>query len=172
MLSVAVLIVFSNSLQVPLLLDDYPTIPGNPSIRNLTPLASVLFPPPHVYSAGRPLLNLSFALNHAIGGTAVGGYHIFNVLIHATAALVFFGVVRRALLLPMFSGRVQGAAAPLAFVIAGLWALHPLQTNAVTYISQRAESLMGLFYLLTLYSFLRSVTGGSAGWKVASIVAC
>jgi protein O-mannosyl-transferase len=169
----AVLIVFSNSLQVPFLLDDFPTIPGNPSIQKLSPLSSVLFPPPHVYSAGRPLLNLSFALNHAIGGMAVGGYHIFNVLIHAAATLVLFGLVRRGLMLPGINARVQRAAAPLAFIIAGLWALHPLQTNSVTYISQRAESLMGLFYLLTLYCFLRGISSAAGmPWKIASIAAC
>jgi hypothetical protein len=58
-------------------------------------------------------------------------------------------------------------------VAALLWTLHPLQTEAVTYISQRAESLMGLFYLLTLYGFIRSVTAESRNcWLILSVAAC
>ena len=53
-----------------------PTIPGNASITRLSAITSVLFPPPEVYSAGRPVLNLSFALNHAIGGTAAGAGNV------------------------------------------------------------------------------------------------
>ena len=54
--------------------------------------------------------------------------------------------------------RFGEAALPLAACVALLWTLHPLQTESVTYISQRAESLMGLFYLVTLYGFIRSVS--------------
>ena len=53
--------------------------------------------------------------------------------------------------------RFGDAATPLALAVAILWAVHPLQTSAVTYVVQRAESLMGLFYLLTLYGFVRGV---------------
>ena len=62
----------------------------------------------------------------------------------------------------------------LAWVIALLWAVHPLQTEAVTYLSQRVESLMGLFYLLTLYGFIRGARaqGSSGFWFAVSIVAC
>ena len=93
LLVLAVLVAFSNSLSVPFLLDDITTIAGNPTIRSLLPIKSVLFPPPEIYSAGRPVLNLSFALNHAIGGTAVGGYHVVNLAIHVAAVLVLFGLV-------------------------------------------------------------------------------
>ena len=64
---------------------------------------------------------------------------------------------RPADVLAAVDARSMGAAAatPLALVIALLWAVHPLQTESVTYIVQRAESLMGLFYLLTLYCFIR-----------------
>ena len=70
--------------------------------------------------------------------------------------------------------RFGGAATPLALAIALLWAVHPLQTESVTYIVQRAESLVGLFYLLTLYCFIRGA-GGSARpvcWYAGSALAC
>jgi len=70
----------------------------------------------------------------------------------------------------------QSDAAALAFAIALLWALHPLQTEAVTYVVQRAESLAGLFFLLTLYGFVRAVESGkpprARHWFLASIVTC
>lgn len=172
LLCVGVLLIYSNSLSVPFLLDDFATIPSNRSITRLSDLSSVFFPPPEVYSAGRPILNLSYALNYAVGGTKVGGYHIFNVMIHGLAALTLFGLVRRTLELPRFAGRFGDSAALTAFAISALWAFHPLQTVSVTYLSQRAESLMGLFYLLTFYCFIRSVPANSLGWKTASVAAC
>jgi len=81
--------------------------------------------------------------------------------------------VRRTLLLPGLRYRYGEAALPLAAFAALLWTLHPLQTESVTYISQRAESLMGLFYLLTLYGFIRSVTAESRNcWLILSVTAC
>lgn len=171
-LCAGVLLVYANSLSVPFLLDDFATIPDNASIRKLSSLRDVLFPPPNVYSAGRPVLNLSFALNYAIGGAAVRGYHVLNILIHTAAALTLFGLVRRTLELPRFRARFAGAATLLAFAISALWAWHPLQSVSVTYLSQRAESLVGLFYLLTLYCFVRSIESERPLWRAAAILAC
>ena len=64
--------------------------------------------------------------------------------------------MRRTLALPRLEPRVGGAASDLAFASALLWVVHPLTTDAVTYITQRTESLMALCYLLTLYASLRS----------------
>jgi hypothetical protein len=96
----------------------------------------VLFPPQtDAYEAGlttsgRPVLNLSLALNHAISGDAVWSYHVFNLLVHVCAALALFGLVRRTLEQPGWRGRPDGAALPLAWSVAALWLLHPLQTQA------------------------------------------
>jgi tetratricopeptide (TPR) repeat protein len=60
-----------------------------------------------------------------------------------------------------------------AFICAALWALHPLQTESVTYVVQRVESLAGLFYLLTQLCFIRAVdTPGRLCWRVACVAAC
>ncbi len=96
---------------------------------------------------GRPLLNLSFALSYALGGMNPWAYHAVNLAIHVLAALVLFGVVRRT----PFAGNGTATAAAVALV----WALHPLQTGAVTYIAERSEAIMALFYLLTIYGFIR-----------------
>ena len=145
---------YFNSFSVPFLFDDLPSIVANPTIRRF---ADALHPPPNGATvAGRPLLNLSFALNYAIGGTRVTSYHVFNLAIHVLAALTLFGVVRRTVLLPLFHDRFTPGATGLALSVALLWSIHPLQTESVTFLSQRAESLAALFYLLTLYAFLRS----------------
>ena len=163
---------YLNTLHVPFLLDDLTTIVANPSITKLSPLGDVLFPPGDMYSAGRPVLNLSFALNYAVGGQVVGGYHVINLAIHLAAALVLFGVARRTLGLPCHGDFFRAHAAPVAGAIAALWAAHPLLTSAVTYVSQRAESLMGLFYLLTLYAFVRGAERLSPLWMGVGIVTC
>jgi hypothetical protein len=170
----AALVAYHNSFSGPLLFDDLAAITDNPSIRHL---GSALSPPPNLTVGGRPILNLTFALNYALGGMNVGGYHAFNLLVHALAGLTLFGIVRRTLLRPAFaglrraglsrldSGAIAQGLSPteawmLALAVAVMWVVHPLQTEAVTYISQRAESLMGLFYLLTLYCFIRSQDSG------------
>jgi tetratricopeptide (TPR) repeat protein len=146
-LAAAAIAAYSHTFAVPLLYDDTPTIAGNPTLRHW---GSVLAPPNDTTAGGRPVLNLSFAINYAIGGTSVWGYHAVNLAIHVAAGLALFGIARRTL--ARGAGR---AALAVAFSTSLLWLVHPLQTEAVTYIVQRAESLMGLFYLLTLYCFIR-----------------
>ncbi len=147
---------FSNSFTGPFVFDDLEAITDNPTIRQLWPIWKPLCPPSGGETVSdRPVLNLSLAINYAVSGCDVRGYHVTNLAIHLLAALLLFGVLRRTLLLPLLADRWAPAATPLALAIALLWAVHPLQTESVTYIVQRAESLMGLFYLLTLYCSLR-----------------
>ena len=167
---------YFNSLHAPLVFDDVPAIVTNPSIRHLWPPAAVLWPSVDggLTVGGRPLVNLSLAFNHALGGERVWGYHLFNLFVHLTAALLLFGIVRRTLLRPPLMPKFGTAAAALGWMVAALWLLHPLQTESVTYIVQRAEAMMGLFYLLTLYAFVRGATmaGAARSWLGVSIVAC
>ena len=173
-LFLAVFAAYANSLSGPFVYDDKDSIVNNLTLRHLWPLPDVLAPlRGGLTVSGRPALNLSLALNFAAGGLDVRGYHVTNVLIHALACLTLFGLVRRTLAQPSLRERFGEAAVPVAFTVAALWALHPLQTEAVTYIVQRAESLMGLFYLLTLYGFVRSVDAPAPGrWQVLSVAAC
>jgi len=165
--------VYWNSFNVPLLLDDQWAITENSSLRHLGRIGDVLSPSPTTPTASRPLLNLSLAFNYAGGGLSVRGYHVVNLLIHICAGLALLGIVRRTLLGPALRPRYGEAALPLAAIAALLWTLHPLQSESVTYISQRAESLMGLFYLLTLYGFIRSVTAESRNCgSILSVAAC
>ena len=173
-LVLAVFAAYANSLTGPFVYDDKDSIVENLTLRHLWPLSDLLAPlSGGLTVSGRPVLNLSLALNFAAGGLDVRGYHVTNVLIHALTCLTLFGLVRRTLVQPSLRARFGEAAVPLAFTAAALWALHPLQTEGVTYIVQRAESLMGLFYLLTLYGFVRSVDAPAPRrWQALSVAAC
>jgi len=81
--------------------------------------------------------------------------------------------VRRTLASPKLPARYAARAPALALAAAMLWVVHPLQTESVTFISQRAESLMGLFYLLTLYCFARSTASKNGhAWLACSVASC
>lgn len=172
-----------NSFSVPFNFDDSGLISQNPSIRQLWPLGPVLAPPAEANTAGRPLANLSFALNYVTGGTSVRGYHAVNFLLHAAVTLTLFAFVRRtAGLVPGFGAAASNASASestlFAFGIAGWWTLHPLHPASVTYVSQRTEVLMAFFYLQTLWGFLRGAEPASGSmasrrrWLVWSWFAC
>jgi tetratricopeptide (TPR) repeat protein len=153
----AVALVYWNSLGVPFLFDDVGAVVNNATIRRLASWDVLTPPADGSTTTGRPVVNFTYALNHALSGEGVWSYHALNVAIHALAALTLLGVVRRTLTGPGLRGRFGAAAGPLAFLTALLWALHPLQTESVVCIAQRTESLCALFYLLTLYCFLRGV---------------
>jgi Flp pilus assembly protein TadD len=164
-LAISVIAVYCRTFSVPLLFDDNPSIENNPTIRHL---GTAFWPPTGTTVSGRPILNFSLAVNYALSGTHVWSYHALNLAIHVLAGLTLFGILRHAI-----AGRAEAAA--LAFSGALLWALHPLQTESVTYIAQRAESLMGLLYLLTLYGFIRGAEAGGTGgrpWFAFSTAAC
>jgi Flp pilus assembly protein TadD len=158
---------FRNSFHVPFILDDYPYILDNGEIRRLWPLTPLLL------GSTRPMLSLSLAVNYAISRENVWSYHAFNFCVHLAAGLLLFWIVRRTLLLPRYAPRFQNSATWSAFAVALIWLVHPLQTGSVTYVVQRCESMMGLFYLLTLYSLLRGATSvRSWPWYLLSVVTC
>src|SRR5579884_2003933 len=171
-LLLAVAASYHNTLQSPFLFDDDGAIADNPTIRHLWPLWRTFSPPFNETVTGRPLLNFTLALNYALSGTSVWSYHVFNILIHASAGLALFGIVRRSLVRSR-NEKWRAGAAPVAFGAALLWTLHPLQTEAVTYVVQRAESLMGLFFFLTFYGFVRSLDSAAPRpWRVFSVICC
>jgi tetratricopeptide (TPR) repeat protein len=162
LLAVATIAAYGNSLSGPFIFDDRGTIIDNTTIEDLGS-RDVLSAPRETSVAGRPAANLSFALNFALGGRDVTGYHAVNIAIHVLCALALFGIARRS----------QPSEAA-AFAIALLWALHPLNTETVDYVTQRTESLMALCYLLTLYCAIRAHRAAPRGsrWEAAAIAAC
>jgi len=169
------LLAYSNSFTGAFVRDDGASILDNPSIRHLWPIWQCLAPLRGIPRTvqGRPLINLSLALSYALSGTNVWGYHALNLAVHILAGLTLLGIVRRTLLQPPLRERFGAAANELALATAVLWTVHPLQTESVTYIVQRTESIMGLFYLLTLYCFIRGAASDrSRLWYSLSVTAC
>ena len=172
LIALLILAAYANSFAGALVYDDRASITENESIRHLWPLGPVLAPPAESGTGGRPFANLTFALSYALSGLQPWGHHLLNVLTHTLAALTLFGVVRRTLLQPALRTRFGADALPLAAAIAVLWAVHPLGTQVVTYLSQRTESLMALGYLLTLYCFIRGTTARPGLWHPLAVAAC
>ncbi len=169
----AALVAYHNCFAGPFIFDDVASVTENLRIRHLWPIWDALTPSANSMVGGRPMVSFSLALNYALGGLAVGGYHALNLVIHILAGLTLYGVIRRTLLQPALREQFGSASGRLALAVAVLWTVHPLQTEAVTYVSQRCESLMGLFYLLTLYCFIRGADSPRSGeWFTLSVVTC
>ncbi len=171
-IAAAGVLAYANSFRGPFVFDDTESIVQNRHIRHLASL-QVLSPERENPLAGRPLANISFAVNYALGGLEPGGYHALNLAIHIACALLLFGIIRRTLDLPRLEGTFGSRSAPIAFSAVLVWLLHPLNTEVVNYLTQRTGALMAFFYLLTLYSHLRAHTSTRpARWRTASIAAC
>ncbi|MCP4591963.1 MAG: tetratricopeptide repeat protein [bacterium] len=159
---------YHNSFSGAFILDDGRNIVDRTQIRQLWPIGETLS------STRRPVVQFTFAVNYALGELDVRGYHAFNLGIHLLAALTLGGIVRRTLQGDRLRAG-HGKAAPwLALSVALLWVVHPFNTQAVTYIVQRGESLMALFYLLTLYGVIRGASSGSGRrlWYGAAVLCC
>ena len=167
-----ILAAYSNSFRGPFVIDDQASVVQNPDIRELTRLDRVLSPRRDSPVAGRPLVNLSFAIDYAVSGLGVTAYHITNLAWHIACAWLLFGVVRRTLALPSMPPPVAADAPNLALAVALVWSVHPLTTEVVDYLSQRTESMMAFFLLLTLYGAIRSDGAANRGWHGLAIVAC
>ena len=167
-----ILAAYSNSFRGPFVIDDQASVVQNADIRELTRLDRVLSPRRDSPVAGRPLVNLSFALDYAVSGLGVTAYHVTNLAWHVACAWLLFGVVRRTLALPSMPPAVAADAPNLALAVAVVWGVHPLTTEVVDYLSQRTESMMACFLLLTLYAAIRSNSSKGGGWHGFAIVAC
>ena len=152
----AALAAYHNSLRGGFVFDDHATVLDNASIRQLWPPTAWFSPPNEAGVAGRPVANFTFALNYAVSGFGVWSYHAGNLALHAAAALLLFGLVRRTLLRPALGARFGADSMPLALAAAVIWLVHPLATATVDYLSQRTELLAALCQLLVLYSFARA----------------
>ena len=161
LLVAATLAAYAHTFSVPFVFDDVAAITQNPSLAHFS---TALFPPDGLSVSGRPLANLSFALNYALSRESVWSYHALNLALHVTNTLLLFALVRRTL----SGGRSLLAGDSVAFASASLWSLHPLHTAAVTYVMQRTELLAACATLLTLYAFTR----GGVHWLTVAVVAC
>ena len=170
-------IVYITSFSGPFIFDDFGGIVRNPSIRSLTDLHALFSTPDATSVSGRWLTNVSFAINYAIGGLDVVGYHVVNLALHLICAVLLYAIVRRTLLRSGWNGGPGPAdvtmSANAALAIALVWVVHPLDSEVVLYLSERTESLMAVFYLFTLYAGLRAASADKPmRWFAAGVLAC
>lgn len=166
-IAAAAVVVYVNSLTVPFVYDDDQYIVYNERLHSLWPIWKATL------GTARPVVYLSWAMNYAIGQLNPVGYHIVNLVIHGLAGLTLFGIVRRTLQTAALRRRYGAVSTPLGWASALLWTVHPLTSESVTFVYQRAESLMALFYLLTLYTAIRGAASRRATrWYTTSIVCC
>lgn len=181
-LATAAMIAYLPAFGGAFLFDDAAEITQNETITSLRPWSRFFD------NNTRPVASLSFALNYAVGGLDPIGYHVVNFIIHLLAGMTLFAILRRVFSMLRSDQTPDPAlqaasASSLALVIALFWLLHPLQTQAVTYIVQRTESLAALFCLVALYAFHRAATAAERnsprraprsrfGWSIVAAGAC
>jgi len=154
---------YANSFSGTFVFDDWSDLVENPRVQQLWP--------PAWLRSTRPLVELSLAVDRAISGWRVAGYHATNLAIHLVAAVLLLGIIRRTLLGHAMRWPVS-TATWCACSIATLWTVHPLQTQSVTYIIQRAECLAGLWHLAALYCLIRADAALRPGRWLSACVAC
>ena len=161
-LSLAIFSIYSNSVDCSWHFDDKPNITDNPNLHlsalNWDNIKRTLFSdrknPTTFY---RPVACLSFAFNYYVGGLDVFGYHLVNILVHLLTTIFLFLFLYNTLNLPSLKGKYHSKAFEIAMLATFLWALNPVQTQAVTYIVQRMASMAGMFYMMSMYFYLAGV---------------
>lgn len=157
-LAAAVTVLYLNTLQVPFVFDDSQIFTNQTGDFCSLSREGLLRAARSTAQPNRVLANLTFAFNTCLHGSALAGYHWLNILVHLAAALSFYFLAR--LILSILFQREKsvliGREAEIAFAAALLWAVHPLQTNAVTYIIQRMTSMAALFSLLAVFCYLKA----------------
>jgi tetratricopeptide (TPR) repeat protein len=156
------LIAYGNTLSAPFHFDGKYAIADNPIIKDLRyfiePSEAKDFKGIFGYKSLkiRYITFLTFALNYNIHGLQVAGYHIVNILIHISASLLLYLLVILTFNTPFLRGSpLRDYSGQVALFTSLLFACHPIQTQAVTYIFQRATSLSAMFYLLSLVAYVK-----------------
>ncbi|GBE05734.1 MAG TPA: tetratricopeptide repeat protein [Nitrospirae bacterium] len=156
------LIAYSNTFHSPFQFDDVRVIVENPIIKDIQffvePSKAKAFPGAFGYDAlnTRFIGYLTFALNYKIGGLDVTGYHIVNLLIHISVAVLIYFFILLSFRTPVLSeSPLRAYQVQIAVFTALLFACHPVQTQAVTYIWQRVTSLAALLYMLSLTAYIK-----------------
>lgn len=181
-LAIVLWAIYGQALDAPFVFDDRTSVLENDSITKLWPLVGSngapgpLNPSPGMPTSGRPLVNLTLAINYHFGEFRPWGYHAFNLAVHFVSTLLVLLITRQILELDFFGGRFTGVSGVLAFLTALLWAVHPLQIETVVYVTQRTELMVGLFYLVTVYASLRYWSAETererGSWLAIATAAC
>ncbi|MBW1912349.1 MAG: tetratricopeptide repeat protein [Deltaproteobacteria bacterium] len=166
--------IYSNSLNGPFLFDDEASIPKNTTIRleklTLEGLGAAGL-------RNRPVAYMSFALNYYFHQYNVRGYHVVNILIHITTGILLYLFVKTTLNLLL--GQKDNTIIPeslnptfIAFFTALIWLVHPIQTQSVSYIVQRMNSMAAMFYIMSMLLYARARLAEEKRKKTALFAGC
>jgi hypothetical protein len=163
LIAAAILIAYSNSFTASFQFDDEASIHENPAVREVTlPNIKTLL------RTTRPVTQLSLMFNYAVSGLNVVGWHVFNTALHIVNSILVYFFVLATLTLPVFRDKYAEKARGIALFCGLLFAVHPIQTESVTYIISRSELLAGCFFLSSILLFLRGAGTGRYRWYVLS----
>jgi tetratricopeptide (TPR) repeat protein len=163
-----VFLIYSNTFNAPFQFDDTGNIADNSAIKDLRYFSDPSFVKnTNIQRSLIPLFKtryigyLTFALNYMLHGLDVRGYHLVNIFIHMLNSLLLYWFMTLTFRTPFFLAAGRHPAFPdssrnfMAFFTALLFAVHPIQTQAVTYIVQRFTSLATLFYLISFVMYIK-----------------
>lgn len=159
-------LIYSNTLDVPFHFDDESNIVENLNIRltglSLKDITKACF---KSVCSNRPVANLSFALNYYFHKYDVTGYHAINIVIHIITGILLYFFIKTTLSIPSIRSRYKSSSS-IALFAALIWLVHPIQTQSVTYIVQRMNSMAAMFYVLSflLYVKARLVKENQKAW--------
>lgn len=149
-IAVIILIAYSNTFTASFHFDDTASIEENHLIKRITTENII-----EIFKGVRPVVYLSIMLNYQLGGLNVVGWHIFNIGFHIANSFLVYLLISSTLNLPTLSMQYADKAKRMALFAALLFAVHPIQTEAVTYIISRTELLATFFYLAALLLFIK-----------------
>jgi tetratricopeptide (TPR) repeat protein len=164
-LALILFLAYLNSFTASWHLDDKPNILDNKGlhIHNLKPesLIRTFFTSPESSEIiqdrlYRPIPCMTFAINWYFGKDRVFGYHVVNILVHIITAYTLFLTIHNVLKTPNLRNQYQGKENLIAFLTTVLWAINPIQVQAVTYIVQRMASMAAMFYILSIYFYVKT----------------
>jgi tetratricopeptide (TPR) repeat protein len=163
LLFLLVLTAYSNTFQTAWHFDDYPNIVENSRLHitdlSIDSIFKTLFAYPGVSNSfRRPIVWPTFAANWYFGKDDVTGYHAVNLIIHLLTAAILFFTILNLFKSPNLKGKYIGGESAIALFAATLWAINPIQTQAVTYIVQRMASMAAMFYILGIYFYVKART--------------
>ena len=160
---------YLNALDNPFVYDDHDTVIGNRSLADLSNIRFIL-----VYTPFRPLVNASYAFDRWLWGYNPVGFHLTNVGLHVAAVLLLFAWIRRVVFDSARTGSGSGPTRDTrlaAFTGAALFAVHPLQTEAVAYVSGRSELMCAVWFIAALLLARGAILSGSLA-RGAAAAAC
>ncbi len=150
-------LIYYNVMEGPFVFDDAPSIPDNPNIR-ITEFTLKGLAEAGVKSCNymRPVGYITWALNYYVHGYDVMGYHLVNIVIHIINGILLFYLFKSTLGIMGYGRKLHQPIISIAFFAALLWFVHPIQTQSVSYIVQRINSLAAMFYILSFLLYVKA----------------